>query len=151
MSKKEKPEEPLVLIKRSILQAEGSILKSNIITYLCNKINECMNWYRLCPLDADGIPIHVGDTLVRPHDGGPRVVNKIVYDSNGVHVYIGGIPLDHTSFRHVPEPTVESALGQMHNELLHVWQSDMDNALRQDKIEEIIGKYSEKFELADHS
>ena len=105
------------------------------------------------PVDADGVPIHVGDVLVRDKSGKTVQVYGV---SGGSTVFYNECD-DYrtfrmcftTNYRHYKPPTVEHELGEMHNRLLHVWQSDMDNALRQDKIDDILAEYAKKLRLAE--
>ena len=68
-------------------------------------------WVKL-PVDADGVPIHVGDEVKLEHSGRVTTVTNINYNKYGWQVYCaegGGFDKD-TRFRHVHPDTWESII-----------------------------------------
>ena len=68
-------------------------------------------WIRL-PLDADGVPIRVGDEVVDELDEStaPRKVTSIHLANDGWWVYIGGVGRRPDRYSHHHDPTVEDVL-----------------------------------------
>ncbi|MBQ9020576.1 MAG: hypothetical protein IJ113_00975 [Eggerthellaceae bacterium] len=91
-------------------------------------------WMRL-PVDADGVPIRVGDTMT---DGVKRrVVLAVSADSwQGDDSYYGYSP---TSFRHVKPRTVEDVLAEFAGDVRNgKWSLDMEQRYA-DEIRELMG------------
>lgn len=101
--------------------------------------------YMPCPVGTDGNEIRVGGVC---WDG---TSHRYVTVSSLEYVGGGWVVHDTESGMHTPsalsEASVEGVLSDMHDELLHVWQSDMDNALRQDRIDEIQARYAKVLRL----
>lgn len=98
-------------------------------------------WVKL-PLDADGVPIRVGDEVVDELDEStaPRKVTSLYLANDGWWVYIGGVGRRPDRYRHHHAPTVEDVL----REMLDAWGELPSNATN----EAIVAEYAAKLRLA---
>ena len=101
--------------------------------------------YMPCPVGADGNEICIGG--VYWDRGSGRYVTVA-----GVEYVVGEWIVRDTedgrcSAYALSKASVEGVLASMHDEMLHVWQSDMDNAVRQDRIDEIHARYAKVLAL----
>ena len=74
-------------------------------------------WVRL-PVDADGVPIRVGDVVEWVDEPNvSRVVSSIQLAEDGWWVYVGGTGRRPDKYRHHHEPTVEDVLREFAREI----------------------------------
>ena len=114
--------------------------------------NMAENGFIRLPKDVDGVPIRIGDVLKDDAEfKSEGAVKCLRLDRSGWFVGFGDgwTPTKIHEWRHYHKPTVEHELGEMHNRLLDVWQSNLSTEFRQNKIDEIIAEYAEKLRLAD--
>lgn len=106
--------------------------------------------YTALPLDADGVPVHVGDKMVWRSLYGNREIVRVVTGISNIDFFAYDADRHETvrcvsaDYSHYHEPTVEDVLRELwdesHNELLSYSPSDRDA---------IIMRYAKRLQLAD--
>ena len=103
-------------------------------------------WVRL-PVDADGVPIHVGDVMEWVDEPGiTRTVTSIQLANDGWWVYISGTGRRPDKYRHHHAPTVEDVLRKFTDE---VWNRCCEGATASDSgIDGLVAEYAARLRLA---
>ncbi len=118
---------------------------------LASDLERC-GWIRL-PVDADGVPIHVGDVVIAQllfgGESKPLVVDRMEL-SRGRDGYLWCIALDTdegcwnqpSMLRHYTPPTVEGVLDEFANAVL-------GSGVTEDEIQRVIAEYAAKLRLKE--
>ena len=135
------------------LERENAELRERVAVLDNQSGNMHDGWVRL-PLDADGVPIRVGDEVVDELDEStaPRKVTSIHLADDDWWVYIGGIGRHPSRYRHHHAPTVEDVLREMHAELDEVTALYVGEAIDSDERDRdearIFAEYAKRLALA---
>ena len=110
--------------------------------------------YMLLPVDADGVPIRIGDTLEERHtDGETERFTVFGYTTEYSTWTADNLPLMATNesatefycnrCRHIKPRTIEDVLRDFELELIDVWKYSMDDDFPE-KEDEIYAKYADE-------
>lgn len=138
------------------LERENAELRQRVAELDNERVNMHDGWVRL-PLDADGVPIRVGDEVVDELDEldestAPRKVTGLYLANDGWWVYIGGIGRRPDRYRHHHAPTVEDVLREFADEMnqnLGMYTGEAIDANEwRDADNKTIAEYAAKLRLA---
>ena len=116
---------------------------------LASDLERC-GWIRL-PVDADGVPIHVGDMMCNTHKDGfmaKRVTGLCVHSSGRWTVEVDEAKLrwhDADKLHHYTPPTVEDVLREFASDIADVLGGD---DFRLEDNDELFAEYAAKLRLA---
>lgn len=133
-------------------------------------VDAMLKEYVKLPVDADGVPIHIGDVMegVDKYDSLKNVMGKVItvsfesdgivevavraWSSDGKSWHRAYLDSDASVYRHYHEPTVEDVLREMHAELGEVIALYVGEAIDSDERDRdearIFAEYAKRLTLA---
>ena len=106
------------------------------VNMACDEINsEIAERFMELPLDADGVPIHIGDELFNKNK--PTDVYKVtaIADNGYLRIYHDTAHIHSSQCRHVKPRTIEDVLYECFHDCMYKYPTG---------IEDIIGKYADE-------
>ncbi len=114
----------LLAIADRIDAEHDELLKNAYEDIASDEFLEGHGWVKL-PVDADGVPIHVGDVMEWVDEPDvSRVVSSIQLADDGWWVYVGGTGRRPDKYRHYHPPTVEDVLREVVTLCHNTWKKE---------------------------